>query len=164
MYRRAHFGLDICTWSHLVDHLVANLWCTALLQRIVHLTSGTTNDDSLSTEEHFRFSGALIFCRPYDGQYHNNDVIMSTMASQITSLAIVCSTVYSGADQRKHESSASLAFVRGIHRWPVNSPAQRASNAENISIWWRHNDNGIPCTLLGFAAIIWLISTQNDSH
>ena len=53
---------------------------------------------------------------------HYNDVIMSAMASQITSLTIVCSTVYSGADQRKHQSSASLAFVRGIHRWPVNSP------------------------------------------
>ena len=44
------------------------------------------------------------------------------MASQVTSLTIVYSTVYSGADQRKHQSSASLAFVRGIHRWPVNSP------------------------------------------
>ena len=53
---------------------------------------------------------------------HYNDVIMSTIASQITSLTIVYSTVYSGADQRKHQSSASLAFVRGIHRWPVNSP------------------------------------------
>ena len=51
-----------------------------------------------------------------------NDVIMRAMASQITSLTIVYSTVYSGADQRKHQSSASLAFVRGIHRWPVNSP------------------------------------------
>ena len=51
-----------------------------------------------------------------------SDVIMDAMASQITSLAIVCSTVYSGIDQRKHQSSASLAFVRGIHRWPVNSP------------------------------------------
>ena len=49
-------------------------------------------------------------------------VIMSAMASQITSLTILYSTVYSGADQRKHQSSASLAFVRGIHRWPVNSP------------------------------------------
>ena len=47
---------------------------------------------------------------------------MNAMASQITSLAIVYSTVYSGANQRKHKSSASLAFVRGIHRWPVNSP------------------------------------------
>ena len=53
---------------------------------------------------------------------HHNDFIMGTMASQITSLPIVYSTVYSGADQRKHKSSASLAFVGGIHRWPVNSP------------------------------------------
>ena len=53
---------------------------------------------------------------------HYNDVIMSAMASQMTSLTIVCSTVYSGADQRKHQSSVSLAFVRGIHRWPMNSP------------------------------------------
>ena len=47
---------------------------------------------------------------------------MGAMASQITSLTIVYSTVYSGADQRKHQSSMSLVFVRGIHRWPVNSP------------------------------------------
>ena len=47
---------------------------------------------------------------------------MTTMASQITSLTVVCSIVYYGADHRKHQSSASLAFVRGIHRWPVNSP------------------------------------------
>ena len=47
---------------------------------------------------------------------------MGAMASQITSLIIVYSTVYSGADQRKHQSSASLAFVWGIYRWPVNSP------------------------------------------
>ena len=47
---------------------------------------------------------------------------MGTMASQIPNLTIVYSTVYSGADQRKHQSSLSLAFVRGIHRWPVNSP------------------------------------------
>ena len=47
---------------------------------------------------------------------------MSTIASQITSLTIVYSTIYSGADQSKHQSSASLAFVGGIHRGPVNSP------------------------------------------
>ena len=68
--------------------------------------------------------------------YHYNDAIMGAIASQITSLTIVYSTVYSGADQRKHESSASLAFVRGIHRGPVTGefPAQMASNAENIFI------------------------------
>ena len=53
---------------------------------------------------------------------HYGDVIMGAIASQITSLTIVYSTVYSGADQRKHQSPASLAFVWGIHRRPVNSP------------------------------------------
>ena len=53
---------------------------------------------------------------------HYGDVVMGTVASQITSLTIVYSTVYSGADQRKHQSSSSQAFVRGIHRGPVNSP------------------------------------------
>ena len=52
---------------------------------------------------------------------HYGDVIMGAIASQITSLTIVYSTVYSDADQSKHQSSASLAFVWGIHRGPVNS-------------------------------------------
>ena len=51
-----------------------------------------------------------------------SNIIMGAMASQITSLAIVYSTAYWGANQRKHQNSASLAFVQGIHRWPVNSP------------------------------------------
>ena len=59
---------------------------------------------------------------PYHGASHYGDVIMGTMASQITSLTIVYSTVYSDADQRKHQSSASLAFVLAIHRGPVNAP------------------------------------------
>ena len=53
---------------------------------------------------------------------HCSDFIMSAMASQITSVSIVCLTVCPGADQRKHQSSASLAFVRGVHRWSVDSP------------------------------------------
>ena len=53
---------------------------------------------------------------------HYNDVITSTMASQITGPTIVCSTVYSRCRTKRHQSSASLAFVRGIHWWPVNSP------------------------------------------
>ena len=52
---------------------------------------------------------------------HYNDIMLGAIASQITSLTIVYSTVYSDADQRKHQSSASLAFVWGIHRGPVNS-------------------------------------------
>ena len=54
--------------------------------------------------------------------HHYCDVIMGRMSSQITSLKIVYLTVYSGADQRKHQSSVSLIFGRRIHRWPVNSP------------------------------------------
>ena len=60
---------------------------------------------------------------------------MGAMASQITSLAIVYSTDYSGADQRKHQSSASLAFVRGIHRWPVNSPHKWPVTRKMMSSW-----------------------------
>ena len=52
---------------------------------------------------------------------HYTDVIMGTIASQITSLTLVYATVYSGADQRIHQSSASLAFPWGVHRGPVNS-------------------------------------------
>ena len=51
---------------------------------------------------------------------HYTDVIMS--ANLITDVSIVCSVICSGVYQRKHQSSASLACVRGIHRWPVNSP------------------------------------------
>ena len=53
---------------------------------------------------------------------HYSDIIMSIMASQIISPTIVYSIVYSGADQRKHQSSTSLAIVRVIHWWPVNYP------------------------------------------
>ena len=71
--------------------------------------------------------------------YHYNDVIMSAMGSQITSLAIVYSAVYSDADQRKHQSSALLAICAGNSPVTGEFPAQMASNAENISIWWRYH-------------------------
>ena len=69
-----------------------------------------------------RFCRIISISRFHQWILHYNDVIMGTVASQITSLRIVYSTVYSDADQTKHQSSASLAFVRGIHRGPVNSP------------------------------------------
>ena len=53
---------------------------------------------------------------------HYSNMIISAMVSQITSLTIVYPTVYSNADQRKHQSSTPLAFVMGIQWWPVNSP------------------------------------------
>ena len=66
---------------------------------------------------------------------HYNDVIMGAITSQITSLTSVFSIVYSDADQRKHESSASLGTGE--------FPAQMVSYAENVSIWWRHHGHFI---------------------
>ena len=78
---------------------------------------------------------------------------MIAMASQITSLMVVYSTVYSGEDQRKYQSSTSLAFVRGIHRWPVNSPHKRPVTRKmfpfddiimlnnGLYVQWQANDN-----------------------
>ena len=71
---------------------------------------------------------------------------MNAMASQIIIVSIVCSTVCSGTDQRKRQSSASLAFVRGTtgdrhvdfpHK--RRFPSLRASSAESVSIWWHHH-------------------------
>ena len=70
-----------------------------------------------SLVEYYNISEVL-----HTNTWHYSDVIMGRIASQITSLTIVYSIVYSGVDQRKHQSSSSLAFVRGIHRRPMNSP------------------------------------------
>ena len=73
-----------------------------------------------------------------DAMFHYTDVIMTIMASQITSLTVIYSNVYSDADQRKHQSSTSLAFVWGIHRdrW---IPRTKGQLCGNVSIWWRHH-------------------------
>ena len=76
----------------------------------------------------------------YNLRAHYSDVIMGPMAFQITSLTIVYSTVYSGADQRKHQSSVSLAFVRGIHMWPVNCAHKWLATRKIFCIWWRHHE------------------------
>ena len=71
---------------------------------------------------------------------HYDDVIMTTIASQITSLTSVYSTVYSDADQTKHQSSASLAFVWGIHRdrWIPRTKGQFCGKCFHLmtSSWW----------------------------
>ena len=65
---------------------------------------------------------------------------MSVMASQIASASVVCSTVCSGADRRKHQSSVPLAFVRGIHRWPVDFPhkgpvTRKVFSFDDVIMW-----------------------------
>ena len=93
---------------------------------------------------------------------------MSTMASQITSLTIVYSTVYSGTDERKHQSSMSLAFVRGIHRWPVNSPhkgpvTRKMFPFDKVIMFWGHQITVVlygECQLVAIAGTIILVPCQ----
>ena len=101
----------VCLWCYMI-------WC---IYDNVIMGYKSVSNISLETKlswKKFEISITVtVFCSE-----HHNDVIMNAMASQITSLRIIYSTVCSGADQRKHQNSASLAFVRGIYRCPVNSP------------------------------------------
>ena len=87
---------------------------------------------------------------------HYNDVIMGAMASQITSLNIIYATVYSGPDQRIYQSSASLAICARNSPVTGEFPAQMASNAENVSIWWRHHEL--------FLLLVWLVYLYHRVH
>ena len=60
---------------------------------------------------------------------------MSAIGPQITGVSIVCSTVCWGGDQRKHQSPVSLAFVKGIHRWPIDGISKLASEKAE-PLWW----------------------------
>ena len=64
---------------------------------------------------------------------------MSTMTSQIASLTIVYSTVYLGADQKKPLKLRVTGLCAGNSSMTGEFPAQMASDAENVSIWWRHH-------------------------
>ena len=90
-------------------------------------------------------SSSPVMLSSVSAHKHYCDVIMNTIACQITSLTILYLTVNSGTDQRKHQSSASLAFVRGIHRRPVNSPHKGPVTRKNVSIWWRHHEKSHQC-------------------
>ena len=86
---------------------------------------------------------------------------MSMMASQITSLTIVYSTFYSGADQRKLHITG---LCEGNSPVTVEFPAQRASNAENLSIWWRHpSDSSLKSSSFRFGGLSshWCLKALN---
>ena len=77
----------------------------------------------LSNNQTFHPWHLICICKSQQNdQTHYRDVTMSAIASPITSFTIAYLPVYPAADQRKHQISALLAFVRGIHRLPVNSP------------------------------------------
>ena len=113
------------TWIFFVEEKVLSIL-------YIYTLINTTTADGLKMLGGFVSTAKLLICSPryhasdWMGQVpHYSDVIMGTMASQIASLTIVFSAVNSDAEQRKHQSSTSLAFVRGIHLWPVNSSHKR---------------------------------------
>ena len=90
---------------------------------------------------------------------HNSYVIIGAIASLITSLTIIYSTVHPGADQRKHQSSASLAFVQGIHRRPVNYPHKWPVTRKMFPF-----DDVIMLTIVYIkSGVILLITDNNDN-
>ena len=121
------------------------------------------------------FNSHLVFVIWLSWHPHYNDVIMSTMASQITSLMIVYSAVYSGTDKRKHQTSSSLIFVMGIHRWTVNSlhkgPVTRKivpfddvimHSVRNIRLKWATAPNVLSMNVRSPRYIIFLASSPYD--
>ena len=99
-------------WDHLTDmyRTITNAWWIG--SKTIHTLFDKPFENS---ESRLRLWNMKM-------QSHYSDVIMSAVVSHITGVSIVYSTVCSVADQRKLQNSASLDFVRGIHRWPVNSP------------------------------------------
>ena len=117
-----HFGTEMCTRLFQIDAWwdIGNVHC-GIWELIYYLSVWLT---------HWGLKKRLqmIFCKIFVNQQYQNQWSLQwrhTVTSQITSLTIVYSTVYSGTDQRKHQNSASLAFERGIHRWPHNGPVMR---------------------------------------
>ena len=80
---------------------------------------------------------------------HYGDVKMGTIASQITSLTIVYSTVYSDADQNKTSKLRVTGLCAGNSPGTGEFPAQMTSNAENVSIWWHHHEVIVTCLKTG---------------
>ena len=134
--------LDSILWG-VIDYPVPPIWWhQAITCANVNLPSVRFSDNHPRAIQRPRPSITNISLKKYFSKilfkFHYNDVIMSTMASQITSLTIVYLTVDSVADHRKHQSSRSLAFVWGIHWWPVNF----SHKGPNVSIWWHHHVSG----------------------
>ena len=75
---------------------------------------------------------------------HYNGVIMCAIASQITSFTIVYWTVHSGANKKKPSKLRAIGLCAGNSPVTGEFPAQMASNAENVSIWWRHHGYALP--------------------
>ena len=101
-----------------IDHVITAPQCIVHSPSMAKSDNEVTKYTSYPTQTGNPWGGFLRMWGKIH-RVHYDDVIMDAIASQITSLTIVYSTVYSDADQRKHQSSASMAFVHSPHKWPV---------------------------------------------
>ena len=118
------------TWEYCIFYS----YFITFTQNVTHYFEGSCCEQLY---EYISSSYSLIY---QDVIVHYSDVIMDTLGSQLTSLTIVYATIYSGADQRKQQSSAALTFAREIHRWLVNSPQKGPVTRNFFSIWWPHHE------------------------
>ena len=135
IYQMKCIGCEALVWGTQVDYKLVlatrkvnafakQIWwitCKVMIRKyIIHFkTTKTNNVFLIKTINNRVFINSLV---NWFSRRHYNDVIMGAIASQITNLTIVYSTVYSDADQRKHQNSVSLAFVRGIMFKEISEP------------------------------------------
>ena len=114
----------MCIYKYVYVCILYHFWTSGLWYLlksfvVVYTDPYTPPAGSITHRPNSQFSKDISTSQP---EYNYGDVIMSAVVSQITGVSIVCSIVCSGTNQRNHQRSASLAFVRGIHRWPVDFP------------------------------------------
>ena len=163
-----HFGACV---SHMFWEMlrcwIFHVWMLMYCEETTQLFVYTVYWNTIITQYMLYVHGVTMFyTTDTSGQFklklHNySDVIIGAMASQMTSLTIVYSTVYSGADQR-----TSKLCVTGLcaGNSPVTDefPAQMASNAENVSIWWRHHYIFVCCQLQSSWVLLKMYSRETD--
>ena len=135
-------------WTSNYNH--TKLW-NACIDACFHLKVGSVKPQLTWSGEWVKKSNWKVWgvktCQIHNISQHYDDVIMGTMGSQITSVSIVYSTVCSGANQRKKSKLCDTGLCAGNSQGTGEFPAQMASNAENVSIWWRRHVWRLPeCT------------------
>ena len=121
------------------------------------------NPSSIGSDNGLALNRRQAIMWPNDGLVHYNDVIMGMMASQITSLMIVYSTIYSRRRLKKTSKLRITGLCAGNSPGTGEFPAQMVSNTENVSIWWRHHDtNTYMCHMTSVSSHI--KSEQSGHH
>ena len=150
----SNVSYDEGQWFH---PITSNVKCYSTIRKDVDSETVFANSESHNISSGSNSGEAFPWHQAIT--WHYTDVIMTTMASQITSLMVVYSTVYSDADQSKHQSSASLAFVWGIHRdrWIARTNGQWRGKCFHLMTSSRHDANMRLITVVNIRLMPWTI-------